>query len=36
MPMRLQMAELLDDAKNLALLRLLREDPRLPVSELAL
>jgi Lrp/AsnC family leucine-responsive transcriptional regulator len=35
MPARLQVADLLHDAKNLALLRLLRDDPRLPVSELA-
>lgn len=35
MPVRLQVSELLDDRKNLALLRLLRDDPRLSVSELA-
>ena len=35
MPTRLQIAELLADATNVALLRLLRDDPRLSVSELA-
>src|SRR5690349_19470259 len=35
MPDRLQIAEPLRDATNLALLRLLRDEPRLPVSELA-
>ena len=33
--MRLQTADLLHDTRNLALLRLLRDDPRLSVSELA-
>ncbi len=33
--MRLRRAELLLDARNLALLRLLRDDPRMSVSELA-
>jgi len=35
MPPRLQISETLSDAKNLALIRLLRDDPRAPVSELA-
>ena len=35
MPPRLQIAELVSDAKNLALIRLLRDNPRLAVSELA-
>ena len=35
MPPRLQISDLLGDAKNLALLRLLRDRPRLAVSELA-
>jgi Lrp/AsnC family leucine-responsive transcriptional regulator len=35
MPLRLQASELLRDATNIALLRLLREDPRVSVSELA-
>ena len=35
MPPRLQISDLLSDAKNLALLRRLRDDPRLSVSELA-
>jgi Lrp/AsnC family leucine-responsive transcriptional regulator len=33
--MRLQCAELLRDARNLELLRLLRQDPRISISELA-
>jgi Lrp/AsnC family leucine-responsive transcriptional regulator len=33
--MRLQCAELLRDSRNLDLLRLLREDPRISISELA-
>ena len=33
--MRLQFAELLRDSRNLDLLRLLREDPRISISELA-
>ncbi|HZQ61431.1 MAG TPA: Lrp/AsnC family transcriptional regulator [Casimicrobiaceae bacterium] len=35
MPPRLQIADLLHDAKNIALIRLLRDRPRLAVSELA-
>jgi Lrp/AsnC family leucine-responsive transcriptional regulator len=35
MPHRLQVSDLLLDATNVALLRLLRDDPRLSVSELA-
>jgi Lrp/AsnC family transcriptional regulator, leucine-responsive regulatory protein len=35
MPTRLQISDLLSDAKNLALIRLLRSDPRRSVSELA-
>src|SRR5689334_19033957 len=35
MPARLQISELLGDSKNLALVRLLRDRPRLAVSELA-
>jgi Lrp/AsnC family leucine-responsive transcriptional regulator len=35
MPNHLQASDLLDDATNVALLRLLRDDPRLSVSELA-
>jgi Lrp/AsnC family leucine-responsive transcriptional regulator len=35
MPHRLQVSDLLLDATNVALLRLLRDDPRLAVSELA-
>jgi Lrp/AsnC family leucine-responsive transcriptional regulator len=35
MPARLQVADALHDQTNIALLRLLRDDPRLPVSELA-
>ena len=35
MPPRLQISELLSDAKNLALIRRLRDDPRLSISELA-
>jgi Lrp/AsnC family leucine-responsive transcriptional regulator len=35
MPLRLQVSDLLLDATNVALLRLLRDDPRLSVSELA-
>jgi Lrp/AsnC family leucine-responsive transcriptional regulator len=35
MPPRLQISDLLSDPKNLALIRLLRGDPRLSVSELA-
>src|SRR5919198_4062987 len=35
MPRRLQISELLSDAKNLALVRRLRDDPRLSISELA-
>jgi len=35
MPPRLQISESLSDAKNLALIRRLRDDPRLSVSELA-
>ena len=35
MPARLQVSDLLRDATNIALLRLLRDDPRLSVSELA-
>jgi Lrp/AsnC family transcriptional regulator, leucine-responsive regulatory protein len=35
MPNRLQVSELLQDATNLALLRELRDEPRLAVSELA-
>ena len=35
MPPRLQISEPLGDAKNRALIRLLRDDPRAPVSELA-
>jgi len=34
-PLHNQMSDLLPDAKNIALLRLLRDDPRMPVSELA-
>jgi Lrp/AsnC family transcriptional regulator, leucine-responsive regulatory protein len=34
-PPRLQIAELVSDPKNLALIRLLRDNPRLAVSELA-
>ena len=35
MPHRLQVSELLRDVTNVALLRLLRDDPRLAISELA-
>jgi Lrp/AsnC family transcriptional regulator, leucine-responsive regulatory protein len=35
MPHRLQVSDLLLDATNVALLRLLRDDPRLSVSEMA-
>ena len=35
MPSRLQIHDLIGDRKNIALLHLLREDPRLAVSELA-
>ena len=35
MPARLQPSELLGDRKNLALIRLLRDDPRSPISKLA-
>jgi Lrp/AsnC family leucine-responsive transcriptional regulator len=35
MPPRLQISDLLHDATNVALLHLLRDDPRVPVSELA-
>ena len=35
MPTRLQVSDLLRDATNVALLRLLRDDPRLSISELA-
>lgn len=35
MPNRLQASDMLDDSTNVALLRLLRDDPRLSISELA-